>query len=84
LTIGVSRNCCSDWRKKRITRDSSSYTHVFRTNVSRSALAGQQLETLAEKLTEGFLVPFIMHAVSSRKLTPKERKEIRPLRDGHK
>lgn len=69
--------------KKLISRDSSSFVHLFRAKVTRSEMAGQQLETLAEKLTEGSLVPFIIHAVSSRKLTPKERKEIRKLLDGH-
>jgi BlaI family transcriptional regulator, penicillinase repressor len=68
--------------KKLITRDSSSFVHVFRAKVSRCEMAGQQLETLAEKLTEGSLVPFIMHAVGSRKLTLQERKEIRQLLDG--
>ena len=71
-------------KKRLISRDSRSYVHIFRAKVTRSAMAGQQLETLADKLTEGSLVPFIMHAVSSRKLTPKERKEIRKLLDGHK
>lgn len=70
--------------KKLISRDNTSFVHVFRAKVSRSEMAGQQLETLAEKLTEGSLVPFIMHAVGSRKLTAQERKEIRRLLDGHK
>jgi BlaI family penicillinase repressor len=68
--------------KKLISRDSSSFVHVFRAKVTRSEMAGQQLETLAEKLTEGSLVPFIMHAVGSKKLTSQERKEIRQLLDG--
>jgi hypothetical protein len=42
-------------------------------------LAGQQLEALAEKLTDGSLVPFILHAVWSKKLSPKERQEIQKL-----
>jgi BlaI family penicillinase repressor len=70
--------------KNLITRDNSSFVHIFRATVSRSEMAGQQLETLAEKLTEGSLVPFIMHAVGSRKLTAQERKEIRQLLDGCK
>ncbi len=71
-------------KKNLISRDSSSFAHLIRAKVSRSEMAGQQLEKLAEKLTEGSLVPFIMHAVGSRKLKPKERKEIRKLLDGHK
>ncbi len=71
-------------QKGLISRDNSSFVHVFRAKVSQSEMAGQQLETLAEKLTEGSLVPFIMHAVGSRKLTPQERKEIRQLLDRNK
>ena len=71
-------------KKKLIARDSSSFAHIFRAKVTRSEMAGQQLETLAEKLTEGSLVPFIMHAVGSKSLTPKERKEIRQMLDGIK
>lgn len=70
--------------KKLIDRDNSSFVHVFRAKVSRSEMAGQQLESLAAKLTEGSLVPFIMHAVGSRKLTAQERREIRRLLDGKK
>jgi BlaI family transcriptional regulator, penicillinase repressor len=67
--------------KKLIHRDSSAFVHVFSAKVSRSEMAGQQLESLAEKLTEGSLVPFIAHAVGSRRLSPQERKEIRRLLD---
>ena len=71
-------------RKGLVSRDRSAFVHVFRAKVSRDALAGQQLETLAENLTEGSLVPFIMHAVGSTKLTTQERKEIRQLLDRRK
>ncbi len=71
-------------KKDLISRDGSAFVHVFRSKVSRNELAGQQLDNLAEKLTEGSLVPFIMHAVSSRRLTTQERKEIRRLLDGLK
>jgi BlaI family penicillinase repressor len=70
--------------KGMITRDSSAFVHVFRAKVTRSEMAGQQLETLAEKLTDGSLAPFIMHALGSRKLSPHDRKEIRRLLDGLK
>lgn len=71
-------------KKKLISRDGSSFVHVFRAKVTQSEMAGQQLETLAEKLTAGSLVPFIMHAVDNKKLTAKERKEIRQMLDGIK
>ena len=66
-------------QKKLISRDRSSFAHLFRARVTREALAGNQLEVLAEKLTDGSMVPFILHAVSSKKLTAEERNEIRRL-----
>lgn len=70
--------------KSLIFRDSSSFVHVFQAKVTKSEMAGQQLDSLAEKLTDGSLVPFIMHAVGSEKLTLQERKEIRKLLDDKK
>ena len=66
-------------QKKLISRDRSSFAHLFRARVTREALAGNQLEALAEKLTDGSIVPFILHAVGSQKLTVGERNEIRRL-----
>jgi len=66
-------------QKKLVARDRSSFAHVFRSSVTREALAGNQLEALAAKLTDGSMVPFVLHAVSSKKLTPEERSEIRRL-----
>src|SRR5947207_3795271 len=56
-------------QKRLIARDRSSFAHVFRPTVTREALAGDQLEALADKLTDGSLVPFILHAVGSKQLT---------------
>ena len=69
-------------RKKLIRRDRTEFAHRFSATVSQASLAGQQLEALAEKLTDGSLVPFILHAVGSRKLSTKERQEIQKLLDG--
>ena len=68
-------------RKKLIRRDRSEFAHRFSAAVSQADLAGQQLEELAAKLTDGSLVPFVMHAVGSKKLSPKERQEIQRLLD---
>jgi BlaI family penicillinase repressor len=68
-------------QKRLVARDRTSFAHQFRPTVTREALAGNQLEALAEKLTEGSLVPFILHAVESKQLTVKERNEIRRLLD---
>jgi BlaI family transcriptional regulator, penicillinase repressor len=65
--------------KKLVGRDRSSFVHVFKPLISREDLAGRQLDALAEKLTEGSLVPFILHAVGSRKLSAKDREQIRRM-----
>jgi len=64
-------------RHLQITLDEASWLHVF----AREALAGEQLEALASKLTDGSLVPFILHAVSTKALSAQEREEIRRLLD---
>ena len=71
-------------QKKLIARDRRSFAHTFHATVSRDALAAGQLEALADKLTDGSLVPFILHAVGSRKLSAAERDEIRRLLDRRK
>jgi BlaI family transcriptional regulator, penicillinase repressor len=71
-------------RKQLVARDRESFAHSFTAAVTREELAGDQLEALAAKLTDGSMVPFILHAVSSKKLTPKERQEIRELLEGRK
>ncbi len=69
--------------KSLVERDRSQFVHVFRPTLTRSQYAGQQLETLAEQLTDGSLVPFLMHIVENRKLPARERKAIRDLLDRH-
>jgi predicted transcriptional regulator len=71
-------------RKKLVARDRSSFAHTFRATVTREELAGDQLESLAARLTDGSMVPFILHAVSAQRLSAKERQEIRNLLDGRK
>jgi BlaI family transcriptional regulator, penicillinase repressor len=71
-------------QKKLIVRDRQLFAHSFRATVKRERLAAEQLEVLAEKLTDGSMAPFILHAVSSKKLTSKEISEIRRLLDQRK
>ena len=71
-------------QKKLVARDRRSFAHSFRATITREELAGNQLEALAEKLTDGSIVPFILHAVSAKKLTAGERSEIRRLLDQRK
>ena len=62
-----------------IERDRSTWPHTFRALVSSDDLAGQQLDALAEKLTDGSLVPFIIHAVGNQQLSDQERAKILAL-----
>ncbi len=68
-------------KKALIVRDSDSFAHVFRANISRPEFVGVQLDALAARLTDGSMVPFIMHAVESRGLSAEELTQIRKLID---
>ncbi len=71
-------------QKEYVARDRNQFVHLFRAEISRRQYAGQQLETLADKLTDGSLVPFLTHLMEARKISAKERREIRMLLDRHK
>jgi predicted transcriptional regulator len=64
-----------------VRRDRSSFAHAFTARVSRERLAGAELESLAEKLSDGSLVPFITHLAKRTKLSEDERRELRALLD---
>jgi predicted transcriptional regulator len=65
--------------KKLIKRDRSEFAHTFSAKVTQADVAGMQLDELARKVTGGSLLPFISHLVQGRKLSQKEREEIRKL-----
>jgi predicted transcriptional regulator len=65
--------------KDLVRRDRSEHVHGFETTVSRAAFAGNQLEQMADKLTEGSLVPFLTHLVEAKKLSKRERDQLRSL-----
>lgn len=65
--------------KEIVARDRSASPHTFAARVTRDEVAGKHFDALAEKLTEGSLVPFIMHAVSKKRLSAKERDAILEL-----
>lgn len=67
-----------------VARDRSQFVHLFRSKISRREYAGRQLESLADKLTHGSLVPFLTHLMEARKISAKQRREIRDLLDRHK
>jgi BlaI family transcriptional regulator, penicillinase repressor len=65
--------------KQLIQRDRSQFAHTFSAKVSQSDVAGMQLDELARKVTGGSLLPFISHLVQGRRLSPREKEEIRKL-----
>ena len=62
-----------------VSRDRSSWAHVFRATMDRDELIGRRLQAVAEKLCGGSLTPLMTNLVRSKRLTPKERREIRKL-----
>jgi BlaI family penicillinase repressor len=69
-------------KKRLVRRDRSAFVHQFKARVSRDALVGQQRLSLAEKLTDGSMVPLVLQAIGSKQLTRQERDEIRKLLEG--
>lgn len=67
--------------KECVVRDRSSWAHVFRARIDRDELIGRRLEAVAEKLCGGSLTPLLTNLVRSKRLTAKERRELRALMD---
>jgi predicted transcriptional regulator len=67
--------------KEMVLRDRSGTAHMFLAAVSREEVAGMQLEEFANKLSGGSLSPFVTHLVRSRRLSNREKEEIRRLLD---
>ena len=78
--IGTVQNLLKRLESKGfVRRDRSRHTHQFTATVSRTEFAGRQLEQMADKLTNGSLAPFIMHLVKGKRLSEKEKDQIRKL-----
>ncbi len=65
--------------KRLVERNRRTHAHLFSATVSQTEFAGRQLEQMAEKLADGSLVPFIMHLVRAKRLSEREKCEIRQL-----
>jgi predicted transcriptional regulator len=65
-----------------VERDRSLFVHLFSAVVSRQTYAGQQLESLADKLTAGSFAPLITHLVKEKKISRREISRIRAILDG--
>ena len=68
-------------RKGLVTRDRSSFVHVFSPTVSHSDILGQELKAIAERLGAGSIAPLLMQLIHQKRLSKKEVAEIRKLLD---
>jgi predicted transcriptional regulator len=64
-----------------VIRDRSGAAHTFRAAVGRDELIGRRLQATAERLCGGSFTPLLMHLVRARKLSAREREELRSLID---
>ncbi len=62
-----------------VRRDRRTAAHLFAAAVDRDALIGRRLEDVAEKLCGGSLTPLLTHLVRARRLSQRERQELRDL-----
>lgn len=65
-----------------VERDRNLAVHLFSAAVSRQTYAGQQLESLADKLTAGSFAPLITHLIEEKKISRDEINRIRAILDG--
>jgi predicted transcriptional regulator len=67
--------------KRFICRERGVGAHTFAAGVDREQLIGRRLQATAEKLCGGSLTPLLMHLVRARKLSARQRHELRQLID---
>jgi predicted transcriptional regulator len=67
--------------KKYVHRQRDAAAHVFAAAVGRDEMIGRRLEDVAAKLCGGSLTPLLTHLVRTRKLSARERRELRELID---
>ncbi len=65
-----------------IARDRSLAVYLFSAVITRDEYACSQLESLADKLTEGSLAPMITRMVKEKKLSPPEIQRLREILEG--
>jgi predicted transcriptional regulator len=64
-----------------VRRDRTAAAHTFAAAVGRDELIGRRLQDMAEKLCGGSLTPLLTHLVRTRRLSARERRELRDLID---
>jgi BlaI family transcriptional regulator, penicillinase repressor len=67
--------------KRHVRRDRGASAHTFAAAVGRDELIGRRLQAVAEQLCGGSLTPLLTHLVRAKRLSPRERTELRGLID---
>jgi BlaI family transcriptional regulator, penicillinase repressor len=65
-----------------VRRDRSERAHRFRPLVSREQFLGSRLQSLADRVCDGAIVPLVTTLLRSERLPKKEREQLRKLIDG--
>ena len=66
-------------KKGLVTRDRSSFVHLFSTTVTQADVLGRELDSLIERLGTDSIAPLIMQFIGQKRLSKKEAAEIRKL-----
>jgi predicted transcriptional regulator len=64
-----------------VRRDRGPAAHLFAAAFGRDELIGRRLQDVAAKLCGGSLTPLLTHLVRTRRLSARERRELRDLID---
>jgi predicted transcriptional regulator len=64
-----------------VQRARTATAHTFAAAIGREELIGRRLQVMAEKLCGGSLTPLLTHLVRARRLSARERQELRSLID---
>jgi BlaI family transcriptional regulator, penicillinase repressor len=64
-----------------VRRDSRLAVHLFSAVIGREAYASGQLESLAQRLTQGSLAPLVTHLIEQKRITPDEIQRLRRILD---
>ena len=70
--------------KECVVRDRSESVHTFTPAKSEEEVAAGQLDLLAQKISGGSFGPFLTHLIKGKRLSRKERAELKRLLGGDK
>ena len=65
-----------------VSRDRSGFKHTFSPTRGRSEFVGQQIQEVADAVCGGSISALLGQLASSKRLTAKQRQELRDLIDG--